>query len=99
MIYLAGACLAVLAFLVVWQSYVFAQEREEFAAERQQWVRERRDLNNRIQIPDAAPYLAEADSGSEDDLPVLPEFEMDSDALERAKAELEAAGYEEGPAL
>lgn len=99
MIYLTAGCVALLAFLVVWQSYAWAKERTDllasFAAEREIWVRERRDLNNRIQVPEAAPYLTE-DNG-ENDLPVLPEFEMDSAELERAKRELEEAGYSEGP--
>lgn len=104
MIYLASACLAVLAFLVVWQSYAYARERAEllagFATERQQWVRERRDLNTRIQAPQAAPYLLEDqdETAGDDDLPILPEFTMDEAALDRAKAELLSAGYESGPA-
>lgn len=71
-----------------------------FSTEREIWVRERRDLNNRIQVPEAAPYLAEEDNpaAAKDDLPVLPEFTVDEEELERAQRELAAAGYEDGPA-
>lgn len=30
---------------------------KEQAAEREAWVAERRDLNNRIQVPEAAPFM------------------------------------------
>lgn len=59
MIYLASFCLAVLAALVVWQFYAWERERRLFAGERQQWVTERRDLNNRIQVPQAAPFMSD----------------------------------------
>lgn len=102
MIFLAASCIALLGFLVIWQSYVFTKERTEllacFAEERQIWITERRDLNNRIQIPEAAPFLAEDEPGdSSDDLPILPEFAIDEEEMEKAKRELDRAGYSEGP--
>jgi hypothetical protein len=79
----------------------FSKEREAFAAERKGWVNERRDLNNRLQAPDAAPYFDE--SGEEmnptDYLPVMPEFTLDEGDLDRARKALAEVGYEEGPAL
>src|SRR5882672_280554 len=77
---------------------VWAEERRELMAandeERKAWVKERRDLNNRIQIPEAAPYLADDEPGADrDDLPVLPEFTVDPEEMERAKQTLEQAGY------
>lgn len=57
MIWLAGASIALLGFLAIWQSYMRDRERDGFAEERQQWVAERRDLNNRIQVPQAAPFM------------------------------------------
>jgi hypothetical protein len=57
MIYLTALCLVVLVALVVWQFYAWERERHLFAEERQQWVAERRDLNNRIQAPQAAPFM------------------------------------------
>jgi hypothetical protein len=68
-----------------------------FTLEREVWMRERRDLLNRIQVPEAAPYMTNDDGPSDDDLPTLPEFEVDAVELERAKAALEEAGYSEGP--
>lgn len=74
--------------------------RVAFETERLAWVKERRDLNNRIQVPDAAPYLTEDDpDAGRDDLPTLPEFAVNEEELERAKAELAAAGYESGPVV
>lgn len=93
---------AILA-LVVWREREHSAERERrekaFNEERGIWIRERRDLNNRIQIPQAAPYLSAEDDGpSEDDLPLAPEFAVDEDELEKARRHLEAVGYESGPA-
>ena len=105
MLFLALACIAVLGTLLIWQFYSSAKERAEtqasFTREREAWVRERRDLNNRIQIPQAAPYLAAEDDpeAGKDDLPTLPEFSIDEVEMEEAKRELEKVGYEEGPAL
>jgi hypothetical protein len=100
-IFLAGSCIALLGFLVIWQSYVSARERDkllaDFSSEREIWVRERRDLNNRIQIPEAAPFMADEDGSSEDDLPTLPGFTMNEEERERAMQELEEVGYSEGP--
>lgn len=59
MIWLAAFCLAVLSALVIWQFYAWERERRIFAEERQQWVAERRDLNNRIQVPQAAPFMSD----------------------------------------
>lgn len=56
-IWIALAAIAVLGFLAIWQSYMRDHEREGFATERQQWVTERRDLNNRIQIPQVAAFM------------------------------------------
>lgn len=39
----------------------FREEREAMSLERTAWANERRDLNNRIQVPEAAPYM---DSGT-----------------------------------
>lgn len=74
-------------------------ERAELAAEREQWRIERRDLNNRIQIPEAAPFMEDAErpGDGEDDLPVLPASTVDEAALERAREELAEVGYDEGP--
>lgn len=62
-------------------------------------MRERRDLLNRIQVPQAAPFLTEGteEGRSADDLPTLPEFTMDEVELDRAKQELAELGYSEGP--
>lgn len=49
MIFLAALCAALLAF-AFWQA-------QSFAAERRVWANERRELNNRIQAPEAAPFL------------------------------------------
>jgi hypothetical protein len=68
-----------------------------FTLEREVWMRERRDLNNRIQVPEAAPYMTNDDGPSGDDLPTLPEFELDEADLEKARVALEEAGYSEGP--
>lgn len=57
MIWLAVFCLAVLSCLVIWQFYAWERERQLFAEERKQWVAERRDLNNRIQVPQAAAFM------------------------------------------
>lgn len=86
---------------IVWQFYchlvTLDKERAAFAAEREAWVRERRDLNNRIAVPQAAPFMSEDEQGpSKDDLPILPEFELDEAKVEEAKAELERLGYSEG---
>lgn len=101
MLALSAVSVALFAY-VVWQAHSISRERErllsEFAAEREIWVRERRDLNNRIQVPEAAAFMVEEDGPSDDDLPVLPEFTVDAEEFERAKAELEAVGYSEGPA-
>lgn len=35
----------------------FREEREATSLERTAWANERRDLNNRIQVPEAAPYM------------------------------------------
>jgi hypothetical protein len=94
---------ALVLIALAFQQHAFAKERAvllaNFAEERQQWVEERRDLNNRIQVPEAAPFLFEqgADDG-ENDLPVMPDFALDEESLERAKQELAEAGYEQGPA-
>lgn len=74
-------------------------ERTAFASEREAWAQERQDLYNRIQIPEAAPFMEIGAAPSVDDLPVLPDFTVDSDELQMAKAELEKMGYESGPAL
>jgi hypothetical protein len=61
------------------------------------WAVERRDLNNRIQVPEAAPFLFEAKpEDGEDDLPLPPEFVADAEELEKARAALAEVGYEEG---
>lgn len=92
--YLAAVALLLLAY-IAWQERGFERERQAFREEREAWVRERRDLLNRIQIPEAAPFIAE--EPSEHDLPTLPEFTMDQSELERAKQELADLGYQEGP--
>lgn len=102
MIYLAIALAALIA-LFAWVVYSTDRERrrreEAFARERGVWVRERRDLNNRIQIPQAAPFIAEAEEEPDpNDLPLPPEFAVDQGELEQAMKELEAVGYEDGPA-
>lgn len=100
MTYLAIVALALVAY-IVWSTWAVDRdrkaERTAFAEERQQWVRERRDLNTRIQMPQAAPFLLEEDGPSDDDMPVMPEFAVDEAELERAKLALEEAGYSEGP--
>lgn len=35
----------------------FKEERQAMSLERTAWANERRDLNNRIQVPEAAPYM------------------------------------------
>lgn len=98
----AALALALLGALC-WQQLAFRREREAeraaFAEERREWARERRDLNNRIQIPEAAPFMDEEEGPEDrrDDRPTLPEFTMDEAELERARRELANAGYEEGP--
>jgi hypothetical protein len=89
---------------LAWREREFRREREaeraEFAAERREWRAERRDLNNRIQVPEAAPFMEEEPDrpeDAEDDLPVLPAGTVDEASLERAREELEAVGYSEGP--
>jgi hypothetical protein len=95
-------CVALLAF-VAWRerdrSIERAAERKSFNEERGIWIRERRDLNNRIQVPQAAPFMDTGDGPSDNDLPLLPDFTIDEAELERAKAELNEMGYAEGPAL
>lgn len=103
MIYL-GLVVLVLAIGIVLNDIRHGAERERllcaFDAERHAWVKERRDLNNRIQVPESAPYLAEDDpDAGRDDLPTLPDFAVNEEELERAKAELAAAGYESGPVV
>ncbi len=102
MTYLACFCVALLVAFVLQQWSHRAErkaERAAFAEERQQWVRERRDLNNRIQMPEAAPFLLEDQEPSDDDMPVMPDFALDEAELEKARQALTEAGYEEGPAL
>lgn len=96
-------------FLVVGYSFLIAafvgwlirsgwRKEEAFARERQEWARERGELLTRIQAPQAAPFMFEADpKDAENDMPTLPGFTMDEEELERAKQELEEAGYSEGP--
>lgn len=56
----------------------------EQAREREEWVVERRDLNNRIQVPEAAPFMA---VGSEK--PPLQHVPYDDDdAFNKATEEL-----------
>lgn len=59
MIYVASLCVVVLASVIFWQSYWRQQDHAAFARERQEWVLERRDLNNRIQVPQAAPFMSD----------------------------------------
>lgn len=75
-----------------------AWQQQQFGLREKGWDEERGRLLNRIQVPEAAPFLNEQieDSG-ENDMPVLPEFTMDAEELRKAKEELEAAGYSEGP--
>lgn len=100
----AAITLALLGF-IFWQQLVSRREREAereaFASERREWVRERRDLNNRIQIPEAAPFMEddpEQPGDREDDLPVLPAGTVDEEQLDRAREALAEVGYDEGPA-
>lgn len=69
MIWLIAACFALLAFIVVLQSYWRERDHDAFAEERQQWVLERRDLNNRIQAPEAAPWIGNGDVTVEEPAP------------------------------
>jgi hypothetical protein len=104
----AAITLALLGF-IFWQQLAFRRERDierafrgereaAFAAERQEWVRERRDLNNRIQVPEAAPFMEDSgDDQGGDDLPVLPGGMIDEEELEQARAALNEVGYDEGP--
>jgi hypothetical protein len=100
LISLSLICVALLGVLV-WLTGNHSEEGKErekmFTAEREAWVRERRDLNTRIQMPQAAPFLLEEEGPSNDDMPVMPEFVVDEAELERARLELEEAGYSEGP--
>ena len=101
--YAALALCVVLVACLAWQIRSAAADRASllasFAAEREAWVRERRDLNTRIQSPEVAPFLLEEADDADNDLPVLPEFETDEAALEQARLQLQSVGYEEGPAL
>lgn len=96
MIYLAVVIYALLAF-IAWREYRHEGERvreqEAFIAERETWGRERRDLLNRIQVPEAAPFM---DDGS-NDLPTLPEMTLNEEEVEQARQALEDVGYSEGP--
>jgi len=102
MIYLAVLSLTFLGAVVFIYLRSETERRElleRFNEERLHWMRERRDLNNRIQVPEAAPYLAEDEPGADvNDLPTLPEFAVDEEEMERAKRELEQVGYTDGPA-
>lgn len=106
MTYLAMAVPTVLALatfaFAVWREREHAAERERrekaFNEERGIWIRERRDLNNRIQIPQAAPFMAVDEDPSPDDVPLPPDFTVDEDELQKAVAHLESVGYESGPA-
>jgi hypothetical protein len=98
-IFLVAGCFALLAGVIAWQSYAAVVERDKFTQERQEWATERRDLNNRIQVPEAAPFLFEAKpEDAEDDLPLPPEFVADAEELEKAQRALAEVGYDEGPA-
>lgn len=104
MIYLAAFASTLSLLLLACLVYLaqrFSEERarmlKAFNEERGIWIRERRDLNNRIQVPESAPFMP-TDGPSEDDLPRLPEFAVDEDELEQARRHLEEVGYESGPA-
>jgi hypothetical protein len=101
MTYLAAVAIALVGY-IVWSTWAVDRdrkaERSAFADERQQWVRERRDLNTRIQMPQVAPFLLEDEGPSEDDMPVMPDFVVDEAELEKANRALAEAGYEDGPA-
>lgn len=99
MIVFFAACFVLLAALVFWQFYLAIVEREKFADERREWQQERAELLTRIQAPEAAPFLFEAKpEDAENDLPLPPDFTVDSEELERAQQELESVGYSDGPA-
>lgn len=93
----------VLTAYIAWQAHCFQNERaqreEAFKEERLIWIRERRDLLNRIQVPEAAPFMEPEEGQSPDDLPTLPEFTLDEAELEKAKEHLASVGYESGPGL
>jgi hypothetical protein len=60
MLYLATMCilLSAFAFYLQWQKdrAINALLKEQ-ALERRAWGQERRELNNRIQVPEAAPFI------------------------------------------
>lgn len=101
MLYLALSH-AVLLVALIWllrsQRAERTELRQAFEDERAAWRAERRDLNNRIQVPEAAPYMDEEfTKPNENDLPLAPSFTLNEDELRRAREELEAVGYDEGP--
>lgn len=67
-----------LVALLAYQARAYARERqrdrESFAAERKVWAYERRELNNRLQIPAAAPFMDLSDQIEEEphDKPYVP---------------------------
>lgn len=98
MIFLVAGCFLVLAGVIAWQARSADKERQAFAQERREWAAEREQLNTRIQAPEAAPFMFEEDAETrEDDLPTLPEITMSDEELEQAKKALEEVGYSSGP--
>jgi len=74
---------------------LFLRERD-FRTERVEWIRERGELLSRIQAPEAAPFLFEADEkDAENDLPLPPTSEFDPHEVEKAREHLVEVGYEE----
>lgn len=69
MIYLASAVAFLLGVLLaIFITTIRADDRaEEVSArhdvERKEWAAERRDLNNRIQVPEAAPFMTPTQPG------------------------------------
>lgn len=62
----------------------FREEREAMSLERTAWSTERRDLNNRIQVPEAAPYMDPGTSAP----PVQHVPYDDDEAFNKAREEL-----------
>lgn len=60
------------------------EEREAISLERTAWANERRDLNNRIQVPEAAPYMDPATAAP----PVQHVPYDDDEAFNKAREEL-----------
>lgn len=58
---MAFLIVGVLICLLIWREYDAKKQREQFSAERETWITERRELNTRIQAPERVPLLTNSE--------------------------------------